>query len=94
MGLRQVSTATKWLAGTAAVLTGLITVWEARSVSHAGASSPAVVQPSSSGSTDSGSSGYSDAGNSDGAYSDGNVQAPDAAPAPSYDQPSARSGGS
>ena len=29
-GLRQVSTATKWLAGAAAVLTGFITVWEAR----------------------------------------------------------------
>jgi hypothetical protein len=102
-GLRQVSTATKWIAGAAAVLTGFITVWEARSVNHAGATtpatppatSPAVVQPPSSpGGTDSGSSASPNSGNNSGGYSGGNLQAPDAAPTPSYQQPSAHSGGS
>ncbi len=92
-GLRQVSTATKWIAGLAAVLTGFITVWEARNVHHAGASTPTVVQqPASSGAADPGSSsgsGYSDPG-----YSDGGVQPPVSAPAPSDQSSSASSGGS
>ncbi len=87
-GLRHVSTATKWIAGGAAVLTGFLTVWEARSVQHAAASARTVVrQPSST--DDTGSSGYSDPGYSDPGYSDGsgNLQAPDYAPAPSYQPP-------
>jgi hypothetical protein len=88
-GLRQVSTATKWIAGLAAVLTGFITVWEARNVHHAGASTPTVVQqPASSGAADPGSS-YSDPG-----YSDGGVQPPVSAPVPSDQSSSASSGGS
>ena len=80
-GLRQVSTATKWIAGAAAVLTGFLTVWEARSVHDANATPAVVQQPSTS-------SGASDPG-----YS-GGLQAPDVAPAPSDRRPAASSGGS
>lgn len=98
MGLRQVSTATKWIAGVAAVLTGFFTVWEARSVHNVGASTPATpspstvpLQPSTSGSADAGSSSP---GSSDPGSSNGSLQAPASAPAPSDQQPAARSGGS
>ena len=93
-GLRQVSTATKWIAGAAAVLTGFITVWEARSV-HSAAATPAARQPAAS--TGAGSvttsPSYSDPGYSDPSYS-GGLQAPESAPAPSDQQPAASSGGS
>ena len=100
-GLRQVSTATKWIAGTAAVLTGFLTVWEARSVHDANATPTVVQQPSASSSGSSPSAtdpGYSDPGYSDPGYSDpgysGGIQAPDVAPTPSDRQPAASSGGS
>jgi hypothetical protein len=92
-GLRQVNTATKWIAGGAAVLAGFLTFWEAQSVNHAGASGTTpntVGQPAVSGSD---SSGYSDPGYSD-PYSNGDLQAPDYAPAPSDRGPVASSGGS
>ncbi len=89
-GLRQVSTATKWIAGAAAVLTGFITVWEARSV-HDAAATPAVRQPAAS--SGSGSSVTSPSATDPG-FSGDDLQAPDTAPAPSYQQPAASSGGS
>lgn len=94
-GFRHVSTLTKWIAGGAAVLTGLLTVWEARSVQHAAASTRTVVPaPSNTGGTGSPSSsapGYTDPGYTD---ANGNLQAPDYAPVPSEQPPAATSGGS
>jgi hypothetical protein len=89
-GLRQVKTATKWLAGGAAVLTGFFAVWEARSVPSAAANTPRppVVQ------SDGGSSGTVTPAAPDPSYSSGDLQAPDYAPAPSYRPPVASSGGS
>ncbi len=96
-GLRQVKTTTKWLAGGAAVLTGFFAVWEGRSVHSASASTPTppVAQsqsPSASSGTD--NSGVSQDPGYDPSYSNGNLQAPDYAPAPSYQPPVASSGGS
>jgi hypothetical protein len=98
-GLRRVSTTTKWIAGGAAVLTGVLTVWEARSVQHATASNRSVEQSPSN--TGSGSStapdpSYSGPGYTDPGYSDGSgsLQVPDTAPAPSQQPPIASSGGS
>ena len=99
-GLRRVGTATKWIAGGAAILTGFITVWEARSVQHATASTRSVERlPATAGSAGASSStdpGYSDPGYSDPGYSDGsgNLQAPYSAPVPSQQPPVASSGGS
>lgn len=89
-GLRQVKTATKLLAGAAAVLTGFFAVWEARSVHEASATTPtpaATQSPSPSPST-------AQPAPSDPGYSTGDLQAPDYAPAPSYQPPAASSGGS
>jgi len=96
-GLRQVSTATKWIAGAAALLTGVLTVWEARTVHHAGATPPTATTPSTEAPAQNGGSdgfqspgpGYSDPGSSS-----GDLQAPDTAPAPTDRQPAASSGGS
>ena len=89
-GLRQVTTATKLLAGAAAVLTGFFAVWEARSVHEASASTPTPVATQS----ESPSAGAVDPVPSDPGYSSGDLQAPDYAPAPSYEPPAASSGGS
>lgn len=96
-GLRRVSTITRWIAGVAVALTGLITVWEAQAVHHAGASTPAVVQTPST----SGPSPSSGAGSGSNATvptspsgSDGTLQAPDTTPLPTDRQPAATSGGS
>ncbi len=100
-GLRQVKTVTKWLAGGAAVLTGFFAVWEARSVHSASADTrtPAVSQsptqdPGGASPAPGGGGSYSDPSYSDPSYSDGQLQAPDYAPAPSYQPPAASSGGS
>ncbi len=99
-GLRQVSTATKWIAGSAAVLTGFLTVWEARSVHSANATPAVVQQPATSGGSPSTGSSSSGSGSTatDPTYSDpgysGGLQAPESVPAPSDQQPSASSGGS
>jgi hypothetical protein len=100
-GFRQVKTATKWLAGGAAVLTGFFAVWEARSVHDASATTPtpALSQSGSQGTGgvspapgDGGS--YSDPSYSDPSYSGGDLRAPEYAPAPSYQPPAVSSGGS
>ncbi len=89
-GLRQVKTATKLLAGAAAVLTGFFAVWEARSVPDASATTPTpATAPSQSP-----SSGAVDQTPSDPGYSSGDLQVPDYAPAPSDQAPAASSGGS
>lgn len=96
-GLRRVSTITKWIAGVAVGLTGLITVWEAQAVHHAGASTPAVVQtPSTSGGSESpgSGSGTSTVQPTSPSGSDGTLQAPDTTPLPTDRQPAATSGGS
>lgn len=95
-GLRQVSTATKWIAGAAAVLTGFLTVWEVHSTHDANATPAVVQQPSTSSGGAGGSSStpsVTDPGSSDSGSSSG-LQAPDAAPVPSDRQPAASSGGS
>jgi hypothetical protein len=77
-GLRRVSLTTRWIAAGAAVLTGAITVWEARSVHSSAASTPTVVrQPSTAAGSGSASPGSSSSGSStpapsptDPAYSD------------------------
>ncbi len=92
-GLRRVGTVTKWIAGIAVGLTGFITVWEARAVHHAGATTPAVVRtPSASGSDDSGASASQPASPDEGSSS--GLQVPDVAPLPTDRQPAATSGGS
>lgn len=91
-GLRQVKTATKMLAGAAAVLTGFFAVWEARSVHDASATTPtpaATQTPSPSPSPSTVQPAPTDPG-----YSSGYLQAPDSAPVPSYQPPAASSGGS
>ena len=98
-GLRTVGTATKWIAGSAVVLTGFLTVWEAHSVHDANATPAVAHQPAStsggSGSNRSGgsSSGAATPGTSDPGASSG-LQAPASVPAPSDRQPAASSGGS
>lgn len=91
-GLRQVKTATKWIAGAAAVLAGSIAFWGAQTAGSADAGTRNVTrQPAGSSNANSGRSddAYSDPGDSS-----GSLQAPDAAPAPTDQLPSARSGGS
>jgi hypothetical protein len=91
-GLRQVKTATKLLAGAAAVLTGFFAVWEARSVHEASAATPTPAATQSP--SPSPGSGTLQPAPTDPGYSTGDLQAPDYAPAPSYQPPAASSGGS
>jgi hypothetical protein len=83
-GLRTASAATKWIAGAAAVLTGLLTVWEVHS-SHDANATPAVVQQPSTPSTTNPT--VPDSGSSE-------LQPPDVAPAPTEQPPAANSGAS
>ena len=101
-GLRQVSVATKWLAGGAAVLAGFFAVWEARTRAPRLGEHPDRRAPTRElwrGQTPIRATdpGYRTPGTQTPATtpsSGGNLQAPDYAPAPSDRQPAASSGGS